>query len=143
MRKATFTRTALMGAAIALGLGVSAPAMADSHSNGASHCAPGQKCQPQQRSDSHRKDQKAPQHAQSRDSHKTQQHADNHRASAPRVGQHAHGERISWSKKYHHLPKPRAHTHYERVDGRVVLVNDNTLAVVSVVGLAAVLLANN
>ena len=61
----------------------------------------------------------------------------------PYVGQRVRGNRVAWSRSYHHLPRPHAHTHYERIGTRIVLVNDNTLAVIAVVGLAAALLANN
>lgn len=56
------------------------------------------------------------------------------------VGQRVHGPWIRWTD-YRYLPRPRPYTHYERFGDRVVLVNDNTLQVIAVVGLVSALLA--
>ncbi|TMV85864.1 RcnB family protein, partial [Thioclava sp. BHET1] len=133
----TFARTALLGCALALAsVGAGSAAFAQSHDNRGS-CGP-KGCE-QHAQKSH---QAAPAHKVA-PAHKMMQKTPPHHASAaPRVGEKIHGTRVDYGH-YKHLPKPRAHTHYERYGNRVVLVNDSTLQVLAIVGLTSVLLANN
>ncbi|TMV81899.1 hypothetical protein FGG78_24630, partial [Thioclava sp. BHET1] len=65
------------------------------------------------------------------------------RDHGPRVGERIHGRRIVDVRHYRHLPPPPRHQHYEIYDNHVVRVDNNTLAIVAVTGLAAALLATN
>ncbi len=60
----------------------------------------------------------------------------------PVVGGNAKGGAVVQQAKKSRLPTPPAHQHYRVVDDQIVRVDDTTLAIVAIVGLASSLLNN-
>lgn len=142
MRKMNFTRSLLLGASVAMALGTTATmAMADRY-DGVQICRNGlctrdydRGWQHDWRHDWHRGWWRADRDDWHRDWHPYQR-------ERVYIVEPGPGSWIEWSR-YNRLPRPWPHTHYERLGDRVVLVNDNTLQVLAVMGLVSVLLANN
>ncbi|MEI4471320.1 hypothetical protein [Frigidibacter sp. MR17.24] len=60
----------------------------------------------------------------------------------PKIGDSGRGGREVQQARNSRLPKPPAHQHYRVIDDRVVRVDDQTMKIVAVVGLASALLNN-
>lgn len=61
---------------------------------------------------------------------------------APAVGESARRGAVVQQAKHSRLPAPPSHQHYRVVDDKIVRVDDKTLAIVAIVGLASSLLNN-
>ncbi|MEI4488078.1 hypothetical protein V8J36_17940 [Frigidibacter sp. MR17.14] len=63
-------------------------------------------------------------------------------AHGPKIGDNGRGGREVKRAKNGRLPVPPAHQHYRVIDDKVVRVDDNTMKIVAIVGLASALLNN-